>query len=339
LGLTHPCSGFSLKLTIVARASAASSSRGLLLWLPPVLTNEDVAAALERVADLLEVQGANTFRVRAYRAAAESVRSSERAVAEVAEREGLDGLDRLPAVGKSIAAAILELCSRGRLAMLDRLEGEVSPEDLFATVPGIGEKLAHRVHDELGVETLEDLELAAHDGRLERVPGFGPRKARAVRDTLATMLSRSARRRARHARIVEAAARDAGAPGAPGSAARPDDERPSVATVLAVDREYRKRAAADELRKIAPRRFNPDHVAWLPVLHVERDGWHFTALFSNTARAHELGTTRDWVILYYERDGHESQCTVVTERRGDLAGTRVVRGREDECRALDAHSG
>ena len=73
------------------------------------------------------------------------------------------------------------------------------------------------------------------------------------------------------------------------------------------------------------------------MLHAERDGWSFTALFSNTARAHELGTTHDWVILYYERDGHEKQCTVVTERRGDLAGKRVVRGREDECRALYEH--
>jgi len=55
-------------------------------------------------------------------------------------------------------------------------------------------------------------------------------------------------------------------------------------------------------------------------------------LFSNTARAHELGMTHDWVVVYYERDGHENQCTVVTERRGDLGGQRVVRGREDDCR-------
>ena len=67
------------------------------------------------------------------------------------------------------------------------------------------------------------------------------------------------------------------------------------------------------------------------MLHTERDGWSFTALFSNTARAHELGTTGDWVILYYERDGDEDQCTVVTERHGPLSGRRVVRGREAEC--------
>lgn len=70
------------------------------------------------------------------------------------------------------------------------------------------------------------------------------------------------------------------------------------------------------------------------MLHAERGGWHFTALYSNTARAHELGRTRDWVVIYYYDGEHvESQCTVVTETRGVLAGKRVVRGREDECRA------
>ena len=55
-------------------------------------------------------------------------------------------------------------------------------------------------------------------------------------------------------------------------------------------------------------------------------------MYSNTARAHELGKTDDWVVIYYEQDGEEDQCTVVTETRGPLAGRRVVRGREQECR-------
>jgi len=281
--------------------------------------NQDVADALERVADLLEAQGENPYRVRAYRAGAQSVRSSPRRVAEILEQEGTEGLDRLPEIGKSLAAAIAELVHTGRLGMLERLEGQISPEDLFTTVPGIGEELARRVYQELHLETLEELELAAHDGRLSRVPGFGPRRVRAVREALAGMLARSTRRRARRLRALEAAPPE-------GEAARP-----SVEALLAVDAEYRRRAAAGELRTIAPKRFNPGRRAWLPVMHGERDGWSFTALFSNTARAHELGTTRDWVILYYERDGDEDQCTVVTERHGPLAGRRVVRGREAEC--------
>lgn len=98
--------------------------------------------------------------------------------------------------------------------------------------------------------------------------------------------------------------------------------------LLDVDREYREKAEDEALPTIAPRRFNPEGESWLPILHTERGPWRFTALFSNTARAHELGRTDDWVVLYYERDGHEDQATVVTERQGELAGRRVVRGRE-----------
>jgi DNA polymerase (family 10) len=277
---------------------------------------------LGRVADLLEAQDENPFRVRAWRAGARAVRESAREVAEILAEGGREGLQQLPGIGTSLSGAIAELVHTGRLRMLDRLEGEISPEDLFTTVPGIGEELAARIHRELHVDTLEELELAAHDGRLERLPGFGARRVRAVREILAGMLARSTRWRARRIRSAEL------------RAAPPP--RPPVATLLAVDAEYRERAAAGTLRTIAPRRFNPEGRAWLPVLHTERDGWSFTALFSNTARAHELGTTRDWVILYTERDGDEDQCTVVTERQGPLAGRRVVRGREAECLAASA---
>jgi len=110
---------------------------------------------------------------------------------------------------------------------------------------------------------------------------------------------------------------------------------PEVALVLDVDREYRERAAQGTLPRIAPRRFNPEGKHWLPVLHARRGDWHFTALFSNTARAHDLGRTHDWVVIYfYDGEHREHQCTVVTENRGDLAGHRVVRGREAECREL-----
>ena len=68
-----------------------------------------------------------------------------------------------------------------------------------------------------------------------------------------------------------------------------------------------------------------------------RDGWHFTALYSNTARARELGRTRDWVVIYFDDDHHrEGQHTVVTETRGALIGRRLVRGLEAECRAFYA---
>ena len=109
-------------------------------------------------------------------------------------------------------------------------------------------------------------------------------------------------------------------------------DAPSVDILLDVDREYREKAEAGSLPKIAPRRMNPEGKAWLPVLHTRFGPWHFTALFSNTERAHELHRIYDWVVIFYsDPDGGEGQATVVTERRGALTGRRVVRGREPEC--------
>ena len=274
--------------------------------------NEEIADLLDRIADLLVAQEADGYRVRAYRAAAATVRGHPEALSRLLGREGVRGLEALAGIGRSIAGLIAEFVHSGRCPLLDRLEGQVSPEALLATVPGIGPGLAARIHAELHVDTLEELELAAHDGRLAALPGFGTRRTRAIRDAVGGVLQRAGRRRGRRLGQRESAA-------------------PTVATLLAVDAEYRRRAAAGELRRLAPRRFNPSGEAWLPILHAERDGWSFTALFSNTALAHELGRTRDWVVLYYERDGEEGQCTVVTEIRGPRAGQRVVRGRESEC--------
>jgi hypothetical protein len=109
-------------------------------------------------------------------------------------------------------------------------------------------------------------------------------------------------------------------------------DEPPVAELLDVDREYRERAAKGDLHRIAPRRLNPGNEAWLPVLHTGRGGRQYTALYSNTPRAHEHGKTHDWVVIYYRAGGEpESQCTVITSERGVLEGKRIVRGREAEC--------
>lgn len=282
--------------------------------------NDEVADLLERIADLLEAQGDNDWRVRAWRGAAGTVRALSGSLVAILDEEGPSGLVKLPGIGKSISSAIQEYAGTGKLALLDRLEAGASPENLFTTLPGIGEDLARRIHLELAVETLEDLEVAAHDGRLARVPGFGPRRVRGVKDALAAILRRSGKRRARRTRHL-----------APGDEGNGPVEVPPIATLLAVDADYRRGAAEGTLHKTTPRRFNPDGRAWLPVLHTDRDGWAFTATFSNTARAHELGTTHDWVLISHEREGRENLCTIVTERQGPLAGRRVVRGREREC--------
>jgi hypothetical protein len=191
---------------------------------------------------------------------------------------------------------------------------------LFAQVPGIGEELAQRIEKELGIRSLEELEQAGYDGRLEQVEGFGPKRVKAVLSSLAGLLSRTAQKRQQR--------RMSGGRKADGAAR----ERPPVDLLLEIDTEYRRRAEADELPTIAPKRFNPDKEAWLPMLKTEREGWSFTALFSNTARAHELEMTHDWVVIYYKKNGQEEQNTVVTATSGPLEGKRVVRGREAETR-------
>lgn len=271
--------------------------------------NARTAEILRDCAQLLRQQQANPFRVNAYRRAAETLESMSGDVRDILRREGIDGLMKLPAIGRGLAAAIVEIDRTGRLSQLDRLQGSTEPELLFRRVPGIGPALARTIHDSLHIDTLEGLEMAAHDGRLEGVKGIGPRRAAAVRASLAALLGRAwTDRRTPH---IE----------------------PPVEILLEVDREYRDKGAAGKLPKIAPNRFNPDGRSWLPVLHTVRQDWHFTALFSNTARAHELQRTDDWVVLYYyDGEHHEGQCTVVTETRGPLQGMRVVRGREVECR-------
>lgn len=287
--------------------------------------NLKVARRFDEVASLLEEQAANPFRVRAYRRAAETLRRLERPVDEIFGKEGLAGLEAIPGIGESLARAIRDIVKTGRLPMLARLRGASDPEELLRTVPGIGRATADRLHHELGIGTLEDLEQAAHDGRLALLAGFGPKRVAAIIDTLDSRLGRVRRGglppRGRAARVGAGGAdRDAAASGAP-----------TVGEILDVDREYREHAGAGDLKRIAPRRFNPEGEAWLPILHAARGKRHYTALFSNTARAHELGKTGDWVVLYYDGPGGERQCTVITSDRGLLKGKRIVRGREEEC--------
>jgi hypothetical protein len=285
--------------------------------------NQRVAGLLREMATLLQSQGDGPYRVAAYRKAAGTLERLPHSVREVWQREGLAGLDALPTVGPGIAAAIDEILRTGGWSRLDRLRGESGAEAVFKTIPGIGDQLATRLHDELGIDSLEALEVAVHDGRLAALPGIGARRAASIRAALTQLLDR--RRALQRVRRSELAASEPAGAGA---------GEPTVDALLQVDREYRSAAEAGKLPTIAPRRFNPDGQAWLPVLHTRVGDWHCTALYSNTARAHELGRVRDWVVIYTEDPAHhERQYTVVTAPRGVLAGRRTVRGREDECSA------
>lgn len=109
---------------------------------------------------------------------------------------------------------------------------------------------------------------------------------------------------------------------------------PDVGLLLQLDREYREKAAAGALQKIAPRRLSADGEAWLPVMHARCGPWRFTVLYSNAEPVREVQGTCDWVVIYFDDAMHDDgQATVVTEYRGALKGQRVVRGLELDCTA------
>ena len=273
--------------------------------------NHDVATKLREIAQLLRAQQANPFRVNAYLHAADTLDNQGRNVAELMQAKGIKGLIELPGIGEGIASSIYEYVATGRMSRLENLSGAADPVKLFRSIPTVGRALAERIHDQLHVDSLEALENAVHEGKLHNVEGLGNKRREAIEAWLQKHLDDQRRQFRPVARASDA---------------------PPVDLILRVDNEYMQKASADKLPRITPKRFNPENRPWLPILHTTHDHWHFTALYSNTARAHQLGRTSDWVVIYFYDDHHrEGQHTVVTETHGSLQGRRVVRGRETEC--------
>jgi hypothetical protein len=218
---------------------------------------------------------------------------------------GHTALAAIPDVGVTVAGAVMELASTGQWSFLERLNGASDAEAMFCAIPGIGPSLAHRIQETLRIDSLDTLEAAARDGRLQRMASFGPRRGAMVLAALAAGPTRVA------------------------PPPQPVSEEPDVTVLLNVDREYREEAASGELPMIAPRRFNRDIKAWLPVLHTVRGPWHFTALWSNTLPEHRRGRTGEWVTVYFHCQGKpEGRRTMMSGAR------RMVRGREAECEML-----
>jgi len=136
--------------------------------------NEDVAEVFTEIADLLEIEGDNPFRIRAYRNAAQTLLGLGRDVGVLVE-QGED-LTRLQGIGKDLAAKIRELLDTGHCNTLDKLRKRL-PADLteLLKLPGLGPKRVHALYHELDIHTLEQLERAARDGLVQQLPGFGAR--------------------------------------------------------------------------------------------------------------------------------------------------------------------
>jgi DNA polymerase (family 10) len=136
--------------------------------------NAEVADIFDQVADLLEIEGANEFRVRAYREAAATIGGLTRSVDDMVG-EGAD-LTELDGIGDDLADKIKEIVNTGRLEQLEEIEARTPPElaDLL-NVSGLGPKRVARLHHELGVTTRADLEKAARGEQIRELHGFGPR--------------------------------------------------------------------------------------------------------------------------------------------------------------------
>ncbi|MGM0556958.1 MAG: DNA polymerase/3'-5' exonuclease PolX [Myxococcota bacterium] len=134
--------------------------------------NSDIAAAFREIADLLELQDANEFRVRAYRDAARTIDGLSGKLTDMVE-DGED-LTELDNIGESTAEKIEEYIETGAIEQLDELRSEI-PTGLreVMQVEGLGPKRTRELYDELGIENLDDLEQAAEDGEIADISGFG----------------------------------------------------------------------------------------------------------------------------------------------------------------------
>jgi DNA polymerase (family 10) len=154
--------------------------------------NADVAAVFTEIAGLLEIQGENPFRVRAYRNAARSVGELGRSVQTmIAQGEDLKGI---PGIGDDLAAKIQEIAGSGTCALLQRLRKALPPAITeLLQIPGLGPKRVRALHEALDIRTLEELDHAARQGQIRLLPGFGEKTEERIIESIEARLNKSRR--------------------------------------------------------------------------------------------------------------------------------------------------
>lgn len=145
--------------------------------------NSEIAEEFYRLAELLEIEGANSFRVRAYRNAARTIENLGEDVARMLAR-GADLTD-LPGIGKDLAGKISKIVNTGHFELLEEVEHRL-PASLveLSTIPGLGPKRIKCLHEELGINSPAQLAEAIAAGKLEELPGFGGRLIAKITQTL-----------------------------------------------------------------------------------------------------------------------------------------------------------
>ena len=150
------------------------------------MNNEAIARKFHRLAALMEIRGDDPFRLRSYRNAAEAIEVWPTPLKEIAEAEGIAGLQTIPGVGKAIAGKVIELIERGTFDAWERLVAE-TPETILDLIelPGIGPKTAALLHKKYNVSSRAELKRFVAEGGLEIVDGIGPKTAERIKEALA----------------------------------------------------------------------------------------------------------------------------------------------------------
>ena len=149
------------------------------------MDNEAIARRFYRLAALMELRDDDPFRWRSYRNAAEAIEVWPTPLKQIAEQEGVAGLQTIPGVGKAIAGKVIELLTRGSFDAWDRLIAE-TPESVLdlMELPGIGPKTAAMLHQRFKVSSLDDLKTFVASGGLDMVDGIGPKTAEKIKEAL-----------------------------------------------------------------------------------------------------------------------------------------------------------
>lgn len=149
------------------------------------MTNEEIARRFHRLSALMEIRGDDPFRLRSYRNAAEAIEVWQTPLKEIADKEGVDGLQTIPGVGKAIAGKVMDLLKRGTFDAWDRLTAE-TPETVLdlLDIPGIGPKTAALLHERFKVSSLPEMKKFVAGGGLDLVDGIGPKTAEKIKEAL-----------------------------------------------------------------------------------------------------------------------------------------------------------